>query len=57
MSTNKLEMRITNIGDVATAEEYEKLGEAAIKYQTYADLPPDLQKLLTTLEEKAEDES
>ena len=57
MSVNQLEKRITNIGGVATAEEYEKLGEAAIKYQTYADLPSDLQKLLTTLEEKAGSES
>lgn len=49
---DKLEKRIIVLKDVSTALEYMKLGDAAIKYGTYENLPENIQKTLTRLERK-----
>jgi len=48
----ELEQRIMNLQGIATPDEYETMGEAAIEYGTYDELPSNVQNLIINLENR-----
>ena len=50
--TAALEKRVIALQDIATTDEYEQIGEAAIMYGTYENLPDNIKEILTNLEKQ-----
>lgn len=51
----KLEKRIIAVQDITPPQDYESLGEAAIQYGSFEDLPDKYKTMLVSLEEQLND--